>query len=40
VAHVDRVFAEHAATGVRGISEMSNGTILDAMPGILDEAIL
>jgi hypothetical protein len=40
VAQVDRVFAEHAGTGVRGISEMSHGTILDAMSGILDEAKL
>jgi hypothetical protein len=40
VAHVERVFAEHAGTGVRGLGEMSHGTILDSMPGILDEAIL
>jgi hypothetical protein len=31
VAHVDRVFAEHAGTAVRGIDATANGTILDAM---------
>jgi hypothetical protein len=32
--------AEHAGTGVRGIDATANGTILDAMSGVLDEAIL
>jgi hypothetical protein len=40
LANVDSVFAQHARTSVRGRGEISHDTILEALDGILDEAIL